>query len=207
MEKTIYQTDHEWLTQQDDGSYHLEIADEIDDSGDKPRFAVFGVDLERFAEVKVDSGKKYIVTRYIADGYRDGTLPHPISSYDEWFAKDLARVAESAGTTERALRKQLCSADPKQRAAAYVDIAGYHGWENFDSYPQDMSEDELKSRWEKNSSGGKRRSAPQRPRKARKGHRAHRGAKRAARGKRRGHGAPVASKLGALVSDINRLTK
>ena len=201
MEKTIYQTDHEWLTQQDDGSYHLEIADEIDDRGeDEPRFAVFGVDLERFAEVKVDSGKKYIVTRYIADGYRDGTLPHPISSYDEWFAKDLARVAESAGTTERALRKQLCSADPKQRAAAYVDIAGYHGWENFDSYPQELTETELDARWSKREGAGKGRRRRGRAALVAASHQHHQRMDRATRPTR-----PV--RVDALAAAVAKLTR
>ena len=52
---------------------------------------------------------------------------------------------------------------------------------------------------------GKRRSAPQRGRKATTARKAHRGAKRAARGSQGGHTAP--SRLGALVTDINRLVK
>jgi len=155
MEKTIYQTDSSWLTQQDDGSHHLEIADEYDRDGET-RFAVFGVDLERFAEVRDPAtGRTILLSKSLADKYKaEGKLYEPLHRYDEWFVKDLRSVASSAGTTERALRKQLCSADPKQRARAYEDIAGYHGWENFDSYPQDMSEDELNARWAKREGAG-----------------------------------------------------
>jgi hypothetical protein len=37
--------------------------------------------------------------------------------------------------------------DPRQRSRAYEDIGGYHGFDNFDSYPQTLTEKQLDARW------------------------------------------------------------
>ena len=111
---------------------------------------VYDPELDLFSDDE-ESGKRYThtvcleqlflvegryVTRTIADGFKAGTLPHPITSYGEWFYRDLGSVAESCGTTREELLESLCSSDPRELASAYQDIAGYHGADNFDSYPR-----------------------------------------------------------------------
>jgi hypothetical protein len=69
--------------------------------------------------------------------------------YNEWFVKYLPSVASSCGTTPLRLLRLLFSKDPTQRASAYLDIAMYHGWGNFDSYPLTYTReqrDELEAR-------------------------------------------------------------
>lgn len=56
-------------------------------------------------------------------------------SYVEWFAKDLAGVASSVGSTREDLIEALCCPDAQTRAVAYEAIGGYHGMINFDQYP------------------------------------------------------------------------
>ena len=62
-------------------------------------------------------------------------LPHPITDYDEWFNSDLESAASSADRTVENLRAAFCHEDAQLRAWAYLDLAQYHGFENFDSYP------------------------------------------------------------------------
>ena len=65
-----------------------------------------------------------------------------------WFAKPeserkyrpqdttyLKNVADFRGTTEQEMVKSLTSENAIERASAYIAIAEYHGYENFDSYP------------------------------------------------------------------------
>ena len=60
-------------------------------------------------------------------------LPHPITDYDEWFNSDLESAASSADRTVENLRAAFCHEDAQLRAWAYLDLAQYHGFENFDS--------------------------------------------------------------------------
>lgn len=54
--------------------------------------------------------------------------------YDGVFSKTSATMAEA---DENALA----------RAVAIVDAAGYYGWENFDSYPLELTKDEVEARY------------------------------------------------------------
>jgi|SRR5215475_9629933 len=69
--------------------------------------------------------------------YVDGVLSdnpfHP--DHAAWFAESLDAVASCVGRDVAEIRADLCGADPCRRADAYRDIASYHGWDNFDSYP------------------------------------------------------------------------
>ena len=42
---------------------------------------------------------------------------------------------------------QFCSDDPMVRVRAYIDIGQYAGFENLDSYPLTMTEDEAYERY------------------------------------------------------------
>ena len=63
----------------------------------------------------------------------------------DWF--DLDSVASCVGSTREELVKLLNSDNPVDRARAYVDIGSFHGFENFDSYPLDLSEAEMVRRF------------------------------------------------------------
>lgn len=52
-------------------------------------------------------------------------------------------VARSCGYTTRDYIRSCRSTDPRVKAYAIVDAAGYYGWENFDSYPVQCSADEV----------------------------------------------------------------
>lgn len=135
--KVLYATDYSRLLVDTAGVYspELEIAQDLGDG----TFEVSRVCLDRCKQVR-----GYLVPASYQDDY-----PHPLPDYQEWFADDLASVAESHGTTEGALREALCSEKPEDRAFAYECIGGHLGYDNFDSDPLLLNEDELDARWEK----------------------------------------------------------
>jgi hypothetical protein len=148
--KTLYQTDREWLRIKKDGTEPtMEIADEIgkyeDEEGyEQHKYVLHRFDIERFKIVKdpSDPSKAYLVSeRY------EPSWPHPLASYEEWFADDLEAVARSMGGSALELAQAFCSADPKVRAGAYDAVGGYHGFDNFDSEPLFINEPELDKRW------------------------------------------------------------
>lgn len=117
----------------------LERENDRDDS----KFQVHRVVLDRCKEVQSERDKPYLVSHDY-----DPSWPHPLPQYEEWFAEDLAKVADSMDTTESELRDQLCSADSKERANAYRCILDYHGWENEDSDPLTLeSIDDVEDRY------------------------------------------------------------
>jgi hypothetical protein len=75
-------------------------------------------------------------------------LPHPLRAYDEWFHRDLHKVAESLGneTTYLGLVQAFCSPDAMQRAWAYQAVADHYGWDNFDSCPLTLTKKEARKR-------------------------------------------------------------
>jgi hypothetical protein len=62
-------------------------------------------------------------------------LPYPIASYNQWFSKDLDRVAGFIGQTVETLRRWFTEANVCERAYAYSAIGKYHGFDNLDVYP------------------------------------------------------------------------
>jgi hypothetical protein len=148
--KTVYQTDSEWLRVKKDGSEpSLEVADEVgtyeDDKGfEQKKFHLYRFDVERF---KLVTDPEDFRTTYLVPERYDSSWPHPLKDYEEWFARHLEDVAASVGEPPLELAKQFTSADPKVRAGAYMAVAGYHGIENFDSYPLEINEPELNERW------------------------------------------------------------
>lgn len=141
--KLVYSTDYSALFTDETGQYAPEmmIAQEIDDAPARERFQVYRFPIERLKIVK-SAGNPYLVNERW-----DASWPHPLPQYQEWFAKDLGRVAESSGRTRNDLVRALVSADPRERASAYEDIGNYHGFDNFDSYPQTWSESKMNKEW------------------------------------------------------------
>jgi hypothetical protein len=79
----------------------------------------------------------------------DASWPHPVEEYTEWFDESIESVAKSVGLDRAEFIEALVSDNPMARANAYYELASYHGWENFDSYPLHFkSEAELEARYE-----------------------------------------------------------
>jgi hypothetical protein len=141
--KLVYSTDYSALFVDETGVYdpELMIAQEYETERGKTKFQVYRFSLDRQKIVRKD-GKSYLVPF----GY-DGSYPHPVHRYQEWFVKDLASIARSSGSSYKTLVKALVSSDPSQRAEAYEAIGGYHGFDNFDQYPETWSESEMEKNW------------------------------------------------------------
>ena len=52
-----------------------------------------------------------------------------------------------SGESPEDVRKWFCSDDIQELLRAYIVIASYHGWENFDSPPLQKTEEEFDERW------------------------------------------------------------
>jgi hypothetical protein len=123
---------------------------------------VYGYEAELLQEPQENEPKKWTVRRvcldrlklyrhedtlYLVSEKYDPSWPHPVSMYVEWFAKDLASVAETMGTTREELEQDFCSEDGRVRARAYQCVYDYHGWDNGDAYPRTLTKAEIKKRY------------------------------------------------------------
>jgi hypothetical protein len=84
----------------------------------------------------------------------DVTWPHLPRAYNPWFAEDLGKVADYVDMKKEHIVDALCSDDPVRLAAAYRAIGDYHGWENLDSYPHTVSQDEARKRYKEECARG-----------------------------------------------------
>ena len=133
--KEIQSADYFRILKDETGEY-VEEVEVVEEVGDE-KFLLFRFPLDRL---------KFVRGYLVPEAYKK-SWPHALPEYVEWFSKDLDKVAQSVGAKVEDLEKALCSADPKRRFSAYEAIAGYHGLENFDSYPIELTEDELDERW------------------------------------------------------------
>jgi hypothetical protein len=148
--KTIFQNDTDWLRVRRDGSEPtVEHVDEVGEYEDEEGFTQKKFILHQFEPEQLklvrdpsDSRVHYLVPM----GYNQ-TWTHPVKAYDAWFSDSLEKIADSAGCTVEAMVEDLTSSDPAKRAGAYMDIAGYHGYDNFDTEPREINEPELDERW------------------------------------------------------------
>lgn len=107
---------------------------------------------------------RYQVYRFILDrctfigGILSDNKYHP--EHPAWFAKPeseranrpqdttyLRNVADSCGFTVENLVNMFIDEKPCARAYAYLAVGDYHGYDNLDAYPLDLSEDELYIRY------------------------------------------------------------
>lgn len=103
----------------------------------------------------------FALTEPSPDGILSNNPYHP--DLAAWFAKPeseranrpqdttyLANVCEFADCTMDRMIQDLRSNDPMQRASAYLAIAQYHGFGNFDQYPLRIeSREEIETRYKK----------------------------------------------------------
>jgi hypothetical protein len=141
--KTLFCTDYSRVQIDETGVYapEMEVAQDNGDDESAPAFAVYRFSLDKLKTVRAN-GKAYLVPAAY-----DATWPHPVASYQEWFADDLKAIAASAGTTRRELVAAFTSDDVNARAWAYETVAGYHGFANLDSDPLCLTEEEFNDRW------------------------------------------------------------
>lgn len=139
--RLVYESDYSSLYEDTTGVYapELEIFEDDESSGTSQmfRFSIDRCALEH-ADRDDPTSRTYLVPASIA-GRTD--LPNPIHHYEVWFAKDLASVADSVGSTAGDLIEALCCEDAPTRAVAYEAIGGYHGFLNFDQYPRELTLD------------------------------------------------------------------
>lgn len=120
-ETEVYPPEMEYIQSQDDGS------------GDAGPWLVYRVALDppRFKTL-TELGKQQMVRPLELPQSERGVTWH---WYNEWFVKSLPDVAANMGTTAFSMLRWLLSKNPVLRAYAYLTLAEYHGWENFDAYP------------------------------------------------------------------------
>ena len=121
----------------------MEVAPERDvtEDGEGKVVRVYSFDLDHLKMVSYD-GARFLVPEAYEEGWHS-----PVHQYQEWFTDSLGGVASFIGTTEQDLRRDLCSEDVLLRARAYRAIGDYHGFENLDSYPSEITVEELEERW------------------------------------------------------------
>ena len=143
--KLIYATDYSALYRDATGVYPPELriaqTDDDVDEGDIEATAarVYRFPLDRCYRATRDDGSTVLVS---LNPVRTD-LPYPIESYVPWFRKHLGSIASSVGRSVDEIVDDLCSDDPARLASAYEDIGGYHGFDNFDSYPEEWSAHEF----------------------------------------------------------------
>jgi hypothetical protein len=111
----------------------------VDDDGQKTTYTVYRYSLDKLK----------LVNGYIVPAKYNVSWPHSLASYQEWFVKDIQSIAEFIGMTAYKLKKLLIANDPVCRAIAYEAIGQYLGYENLDSYPLILTENEVKERYNK----------------------------------------------------------
>lgn len=112
----------------------LTVIGEVFDASEEERFIVFRFGLDR-------------CTYDYASGTLSDNPHHP--EYPAWFSgKKLLSACECCGQEIKDVIEALCSDDPNQLAYGYQVIAACWGEHEFDSYPQQMSEDEAKKELE-----------------------------------------------------------
>lgn len=147
--KLLWSTDYSALYTDETGVYppELQIAQTDDDAGIT---YVYRFPLDRCWQVTDDDGSTFLTDMNPERATRTGDpfkdLPYPLSHYVPWFRNDLGNVASSVGRSVAEIVGDLCSDDPSRLAHAYEDIGGYHGFDNFDSSPEEWTEHEF-SEW------------------------------------------------------------
>jgi len=109
--------------------------------GEEKTWMVYRFDLDLLRIVEQDN------TLFLVPGEWDQTWPKALSSYDEWFHKGLAEIADFIGTTAAELREAFVSPDPIKRAWAWCAIGDHDGFDNLDGYPLTLTEHEVFTRY------------------------------------------------------------
>ena len=108
------------------------------------------------AELLTVQGKRYQVHRFCLErchlfsalNTRKTVLAdNPYHAIPTWFADSLHGVAKFAGMRMDELVTLFCSANPLDLATAYRVVGDYHGYTNFDGYPECLAKAEVEHRY------------------------------------------------------------
>ena len=152
--KELCSTDYSRLLLDTTGVYppELEVAQEISEDEENMRYELYRIPLERYElrESRLTDG--YGHRPWFENDFHK--IAHGIHTDDrycepcgQWISRNLSGAASSADMDPDELRELFCSDDPIKLAQAYETVAGCHGYENFDSYPIELSRKELDERW------------------------------------------------------------
>jgi len=101
----------------------------VDEEGDRPAYAY-----------------RYLLEKcYWNDGVLSDNKYH--KDHPAWFADDLDKVSLYADWDHDNLIDALCGDDVKLCARAYHDIGSYHGFNNLDQYPLELTQQEVEARY------------------------------------------------------------
>jgi hypothetical protein len=156
--KLVWATDYSALYTDTTGVYPPELAiaqtldDHDEDNFDSIAAHVYRFPLERCWQVSEHDEKDGTTRVHLVDmnperavktgdPYKD--LPYELTTYKPWFGKHLKSVADSVGESVADLTAQLCTDDPNLLARAYESIGGHSGYNNFDSEPRELTEQEF----------------------------------------------------------------
>ncbi len=64
-----------------------------------------------------------------------------------WFAAKINAVAGCSGIEVKELAQQLCASDPVKRATGYMTLISYFGVFEFDQYPREMTDAEIRRQY------------------------------------------------------------
>lgn len=138
--REVWSTDYYRILVDRSGVY-APVAEVADEDEDKNVFVLFRFDLDSFFAKRDDAS-------IVAVG---GMVIWPNGEeyfHAEWFSGSLGSVADSIGCDVIDLQEAFCQNESLPRLFwAYESVAGYHGWENFDSYPIELTEFQLDMRW------------------------------------------------------------
>lgn len=73
--------------------------------------------------------------------------PYPLSHYESWFSENLDQPAACCGMSVEDLRRLLCSKDPAELAEGYMCLVYFYGWEEFDGYPLELTQEQAEKRY------------------------------------------------------------
>lgn len=134
----VYATDHTALYRDKTGAYppELAVADTIDIADD---------DIEATAAIvhRFPLERCWKSTWGLITVDPQGDHQNPIADDVPWFADSVNDIARSSGIQVQALIDMLCCEDPADLANAYSTIGAYHGFDNFDSEPQEWTASEF----------------------------------------------------------------
>jgi len=147
--KTLMTMDDRAVFQQkSDDSIEMEVAQESgEDARGNPRYTVYRFPIDQIKKHVVDQGALGKAVYLVPLNY-EPSWPHPVESYEEWFAKDLHKVAQYASIDTIELVNALCAKDWKLRQEGYFLLGSYQGFQNFDTEPDtDVTAAQLRKRW------------------------------------------------------------
>ena len=128
-----------FLFQDETGTYPPELDVLVEPSFDNPRVWLrYRFVLEPLRYLQQNDKGEWVSVSSDLDGVLNDNPYHPHMKV--WFADNIKSIADSAGTTKSELIDQLTSDDIMERAWAYITVSDHYGYDEFDSYPIEMTE-------------------------------------------------------------------